>query len=68
MITDPHPAGDASVAQPAPTRRCGRCLSNFPVEPGTHPMELRDWWICPSCTHALIPGQRRAATPTPDRR
>lgn len=43
----------------APTRRCGRCRIAFPIPADTHPMELRDWWACPNCSEALLPGQQR---------
>lgn len=32
------------------TRQCARCRLHFPVEAGTHPMELPSgWWVCPTC-------------------
>lgn len=45
-----------------PTRRCGRCILRFPIPADTHPMELRDWWICPNCSEALLPGRQRTPT------
>ena len=47
----------------APTRRCGRCILRFPIPTDAHPMELRDWWICPNCSEALLPGRQRTPTP-----
>jgi hypothetical protein len=39
-------------------RRCGRCRREFPIGSDVHPMELHDWWVCPSCTDALMPTRR----------
>ncbi|MBI4935365.1 MAG: hypothetical protein HY828_15900 [Actinobacteria bacterium] len=39
----------------APTRRCWRCLQQFPLDPtlpGGHPTE---WWVCETCHAALLP-------------
>jgi len=47
----------------APTRRCGRCRLRFPIPADADPMELRDWWACPKCSAALLPGQQRTPTP-----
>jgi hypothetical protein len=43
-------------------RQCARCRQSFPIESGTHPMELIGWWTCPSCTLALLPARHRATT------
>lgn len=45
----------------APLRQCARCRQMFPVDAGTHPMELLGWWTCPTCTEALLPRQHRSA-------
>jgi hypothetical protein len=45
-----------------PTRQCGRCRAHFPIDADTHPMELRDWWACPNCVDALLPGRRPPTT------
>ena len=45
----------------APDRRCARCRNLFPVEPGTHPMELIGWWTCDECTAALLPARHRTS-------
>jgi hypothetical protein len=36
-------------------RTCGRCRQDFPTGADVHPMELRDWWACPTCVDALMP-------------
>jgi hypothetical protein len=46
----------------AATRRCGRCRLRFPIPDDTHPMELRDWWVCPNCSETLLPGRQRTPT------
>jgi hypothetical protein len=50
---------------PTPTRQCGRCRGHFPIPADTHPMELRDWWTCAPCTHALLPGRHSVTTTHP---
>lgn len=50
------------LTAPTATRRCGRCLGEFPIAAGTHPMELRDWWMCEQCADSLIPGRHRDDT------
>jgi hypothetical protein len=39
------------------TRRCGRCIRDFPVGAEVDPMELRDWWVCPACVESLMPSR-----------
>jgi hypothetical protein len=46
-------------------RQCGRCRQFFPADPGLHPSAVNDWWSCPACHEAIIPGQK--ASPAPDR-
>ena len=53
--TNPEPNPD----DVAPTRQCGRCRLRFPIPADTQPMELRDWWACPHCSEALLPGRQR---------
>jgi hypothetical protein len=55
-------ATDGSLDDVAPTRQCGRCRLHFPIPADTHPMELRDWWTCPTCSEALLPGRQRTPT------
>lgn len=43
----------------APGRQCARCRLIFPIEEGTHPMELIGWWTCPTCTQSLLPARHR---------
>ena len=65
-MTDTADTIDTAVdAERAPggatrTRQCGRCRLTFPVPADTHPMELSDWWACPTCVETLVPGRRRA--------
>ncbi len=50
------------------TRQCARCRLHFPVEAGTHPMELPSgWWVCPTCADALLPSRRRRSNPPGER-
>jgi hypothetical protein len=61
--TAPPEAGELEPLLPASVadgRRCGRCRRRFPVDPSAHPMELRDWWTCPACSDALMPGRHRS--------
>ncbi len=48
-------ADAAADDEPAATRQCGRCRRHVDAEAGTHPWELRDWWLCPDCTTSLTP-------------
>src|SRR5690606_42058623 len=38
---------------PQPSRRCGRCRNEFPLEPGADPRTASDWWACGPC-HAVL--------------
>jgi hypothetical protein len=51
-----------TIADRATSRQCGRCRLRFPIPADTHPMELRDWWLCPNCVAVLLPGRRRRPT------
>ena len=42
------------IEDPIPTRRCGRCLQQFPGDPSLHPTAMADWWLCPPCRVALL--------------
>jgi hypothetical protein len=47
--------------QAVATRRCWRCLQQFPVDPtmpGGHPTE---WWVCDACHATLFSGKARIA-------
>jgi hypothetical protein len=46
-----------------PTRQCGRCRGYFPLDDAADPNEQHEWWACPTCAGALIPGQHRASHP-----
>jgi hypothetical protein len=46
-----------------PTRQRGRCRLSFPIPADTHPMEGRDWWICPNCSESPLPGRQRTPPP-----
>jgi hypothetical protein len=43
-------AGDATPA----TRRCGRCLAQFPGDPDADPVVIPEFWLCPACRVALL--------------
>jgi len=54
------PAG-ATDAGPAPlggsvpaSRRCGRCLAQFPGDPDADPVVIPEFWMCPACREALL--------------
>ncbi len=55
-------AGPATPDAAAAGRQCARCRHTFPIEEGTHPMELLGWWTCQECTEALLPGRHRTTT------
>lgn len=63
-------AADTSAPDDVTERQCARCRLMFPVEPGTHAMELIGWWTCDGCTESLLPDRHRttaaAATSTTD--
>lgn len=42
------------------SRTCGRCRREFPIGSDVHPMELSDWWVCATCTDALLPTRHRS--------
>jgi len=37
-----------------PTRRCGRCLAQFPGDPDADPVVIPEFWMCPPCREALL--------------
>jgi len=51
-LTDAGPAerDEAGV----PTRRCGRCLAQFPGDPDDDPVAMPDFWMCPPCREKLL--------------
>ena len=54
----------ASVPDGAtPTRQCGRCRNRFPLDVAADPDEQPEWWACPTCAEAVIPGQHRTSNP-----
>jgi hypothetical protein len=36
------------------TRRCGRCLGQFPGDPDADPVVIPEFWMCPACRQALL--------------
>jgi hypothetical protein len=65
----PHavPAVEA-VALPAlegdvPTRQCGRCRMLFDAHPALDARARQEWWLCPACEVALLPGRARKSAP-----
>jgi len=37
-----------------PTRRCGRCLAQFPGDRDADPVVIPEFWMCPPCREALL--------------
>jgi hypothetical protein len=46
----PVPLGGGAL----PTRRCGRCLAQFPGDPDADPFVIPEFWMCPPCREALL--------------
>jgi hypothetical protein len=46
----PAPLGGGAPA----TRRCGRCLAQFPGDPDADPVVIPEFWMCPPCREALL--------------
>ncbi len=36
------------------TRRCGRCLAQFPGDPDADPVVIPEFWMCPACRETLL--------------
>jgi len=36
------------------TRRCGRCLVDFPDDPDAEETVLQEFWMCPHCRDVLL--------------
>jgi len=49
LTADAPPIGDGQ-----PTRRCGRCLAQFPADPDAEPIVIQEFWMCPTCREALL--------------
>ena len=45
----------APVEGPAP-QQCGRCRKLFDGDATLNPDAIPDWWLCPPCRAALLPG------------
>jgi len=56
--------GPTAVVAPAggglATRRCGRCLEQFPEEPDVVPGVIPELWMCPACRRKLFGKLTRA--------
>ena len=39
---------------PAVSRQCSRCRASFPPDPTLFFTAAHAWWLCPSCTPALL--------------
>jgi len=49
------PVGPVATDDDAPaTRRCGRCLAQFPGDPDADPVVIPEFWLCPACRDALL--------------
>ena len=49
---------DPDVVSDAKTRRCWRCLQQFPVDPDEIVAGPAQWWVCDPCLTSLL-GQKR---------
>jgi hypothetical protein len=66
------PGGPSSDDADVPSRRCGRCLGQFPGDPNDDPVAMPDFWMCPPCREKLlgklsdagVPVARAVARPT----
>jgi hypothetical protein len=43
------------------TRRCWRCLQQFPTDPQDGPVRAAEWWVCTDCHDALFTRSRTGA-------
>ena len=51
-----EPSEPESTTQTAPTRRCWRCLQQFPCPPEDVATGPGEWWLCDPCHATLTPG------------
>jgi len=51
LTADVSVAGDRGDPR---TRRCGRCLAQFPGDPDADPVAMPDFWMCPPCREKLL--------------
>jgi hypothetical protein len=64
MIAASDGIESAGTSAPA-MRQCGRCRQFFPADPGLHASAVNDWWSCPACHEAIIPGQKSSPGDSP---
>ncbi len=50
-------SGEPGESAPAaePTRRCWRCLQQFPTDAPDEVVRPAEWWVCSACHDALFP-------------
>jgi hypothetical protein len=48
------PAARPDGPAPALTRRCGRCLQQFPADPEADPVVIQELWMCQACGERLL--------------
>jgi hypothetical protein len=53
-----NPALTPDDAPDAKTRRCWRCLQQFPLDPDEIVTGPAQWWVCEPC-HTSLLGQKR---------
>ena len=41
----------------APTRRCWRCLQQFPTDEHDTVARPAEWWVCAACHDVLFPAR-----------
>jgi DNA-directed RNA polymerase subunit RPC12/RpoP len=46
--------GGANASTETPTRRCGRCLAQFPGDPDADLSTVQEFWMCPACREKLL--------------
>ena len=59
-MSNPDDGSTEAVDAASATRRCWRCLQQFPLDPDepVRPKGLAaGWWVCDACHATLIPGK-----------
>ena len=52
-----HDGTTEQVEADSVTRRCWRCLQQFPIDPTLPSGHPTEWWVCDGCHAKLFPGR-----------